>query len=142
MSEKYNVRSSQVLAPFGIDQIVNLPGEVSIMTGGLNLWDTIVSQERINQGPDKIVVEELKFHEKRLQAVLNVDHFKRPFEFTKQGRVNNHLRIPAVRFPGWQQSNQGEREVQKSLRKALLKYKLHKDQELFDRAYMYIKEYY
>lgn len=101
MSEKYNVRSSQVLSPFGIGQIVNLPGEVSIMTGGLNLWDKIVSQERYNQGPDKIVEDELKFNEKRLQAVLNVDHFKRPFEYTKKGRVNNHLKIPAVRFPGW-----------------------------------------
>ena len=50
--------------------------------------------------------------------------------------------VRVVRFPGWQQSNSGEREVQKSLRKALLKYKLHKDQVLFDRAYGYIKEYY
>ena len=50
--------------------------------------------------------------------------------------------VRVVRFPGWQQSTQGEREVQKSLRKALLKYKLHKDQVLFDRAYAYIKEYY
>ena len=50
--------------------------------------------------------------------------------------------VRVVRFPGWQQSNQGEREVQQSLRKALLKYKLHKEQLLFDRAYGYIKEYY
>lgn len=50
--------------------------------------------------------------------------------------------VKVVRFPGWQKTNQGEREVQKSLRKALLKYKLHKDQILFDRAYAYIKEYY
>jgi len=50
--------------------------------------------------------------------------------------------VRVVSFPGWQSSNQGEREVQKSLRKALLKYKLHKDQVLFDRAYAYIKEYY
>ena len=50
--------------------------------------------------------------------------------------------VRVVRFPGWQGSNQGEREVQQSLRKALLKYKLHKDQVLFDRAYAYIKEYY
>ena len=50
--------------------------------------------------------------------------------------------VRVVRFPGWQQSNQGEREVQQSLRKALLKYKLHKDQALFERAYAYIKEYY
>ena len=50
--------------------------------------------------------------------------------------------VRVVRFPGWQKTNSGEREVQKSLRKALLKYKLHKDQLLFDRAYAYIKEYY
>ncbi|REE78837.1 type I restriction enzyme R subunit [Lutibacter oceani] len=50
--------------------------------------------------------------------------------------------VRVVRFPGWQNTNSGEREVQKSLRKALLKYKLHKDQVLFDRAYSYIKEYY
>ena len=50
--------------------------------------------------------------------------------------------VRVVRFPGWQDTTGGEREVQKSLRKALLKYKLHKDQVLFDRAYAYIKEYY
>jgi type I restriction enzyme R subunit len=50
--------------------------------------------------------------------------------------------VRMVRFPGWQQSNQGEREVQSSLRKILwAKYKI-KDQILFDRAYGYIKEYY
>jgi type I restriction enzyme R subunit len=50
--------------------------------------------------------------------------------------------VRVVRFPGWQKTISGEREVQKSLRKALLKYKLHKDQALFDQAYAYIKEYY
>jgi len=50
--------------------------------------------------------------------------------------------VRVVRFPGWQNTTSGEREVQKSLRKALLKYKLHTDQVLFDRAYGYIKEYY
>jgi type I restriction enzyme R subunit len=50
--------------------------------------------------------------------------------------------VRVVRFPGWQTTTGGEREVQKSLRKALLKYKLHTDQALFDRAYGYIKEYY
>lgn len=50
--------------------------------------------------------------------------------------------VRAISFPGWQHSNQGEREVQQALRKSLLKYKLHKDQILFDRAYAYIKEYY
>lgn len=50
--------------------------------------------------------------------------------------------VRIVRFPGWQQTTGGEREVQKALRKTLLKYKLHHEQELFDRAYGYIKQYY
>ena len=50
--------------------------------------------------------------------------------------------VRVVKFPGWQTTSTGEREVQRSLRKALLKYKLHTDQVLFDRAYAYIKEYY
>ena len=35
-----------------------------------------------------------------------------------------------------------EREVKMALRKTLFKYKLHQDQELFDRAYGYIRQYY
>jgi type I restriction enzyme R subunit len=50
--------------------------------------------------------------------------------------------VKKVRFPDWQHTSQGERLVQKELRKALLKYKLHTDQELFDRAYGYIRQYY
>ena len=50
--------------------------------------------------------------------------------------------VRIVRFPNWQNSNSGQREVKQSLRKTLLKYKLHKDQILFERAYQYIKEYY
>ena len=50
--------------------------------------------------------------------------------------------VRVISFPGWQQTSAGEREVQQALRKSLLKYKLHKDQILFERAYGYIKEYY
>ena len=50
--------------------------------------------------------------------------------------------VKIVRFDGWQTTTSGEREVQRSLRKTLLKYKLHKDQDLFERAYAYVKQYY
>lgn len=50
--------------------------------------------------------------------------------------------VKRVRFPGWQATSAGERDVQKALRKALLKYSLHTDQDLFDRAYGYIRQYY
>jgi type I restriction enzyme, R subunit len=49
--------------------------------------------------------------------------------------------VRQVRFPGWLQTAAGERKVQRALRTSLLKYKLHSDQELFDRAYSYIVHY-
>jgi type I restriction enzyme R subunit len=50
--------------------------------------------------------------------------------------------VRVVRFPDWQHTSAGEREVKQALRRTLLKYKLHQDQELFDRAFEYIREYY
>jgi type I restriction enzyme R subunit len=50
--------------------------------------------------------------------------------------------VRLVRFPGWQTTSAGEREVKQALRRTLLKYQLHRDQELFDKAYGYIREYY
>ena len=50
--------------------------------------------------------------------------------------------VRAVRFPGWQHTTAGEREVKKALRGTLFKYKLHRDSELFEKAYGYIVQYY
>lgn len=50
--------------------------------------------------------------------------------------------VRLVRFPGWQDTLAGEREIKKALRKALFKYKLHGDEELFEKAYSYIRQYY
>jgi type I restriction enzyme, R subunit len=50
--------------------------------------------------------------------------------------------VRLVRFPGWQNTLAGEREVKKALRKSLFKYKLHTDEELFEKAYSYIRQYY
>jgi len=50
--------------------------------------------------------------------------------------------VRVVRFPGWQQTSAGEREVKKALRGTLFKYKLHSDAELFEKAYGYIRQYY
>lgn len=50
--------------------------------------------------------------------------------------------VRIVRFDGWQNSTVGEREVKRELRKVLwTKYQI-KDEDLFNRAYDYIKEYY
>ncbi|KQZ68510.1 DEAD/DEAH box helicase [Rhodanobacter sp. Root561] len=50
--------------------------------------------------------------------------------------------VRLVRFPGWQGTQAGEREVKKALRKALFKYKLHADEELFEKAFGYVRQYY
>lgn len=50
--------------------------------------------------------------------------------------------VTVVRFDSWQNTSEGEREVKKALRRTLFLYKLHKDHDLFSRAYDYIKEYY
>lgn len=50
--------------------------------------------------------------------------------------------VRLVRFPGWQNTSAGEREVRQALRKTLFKYKLHQDKELFEKAYGYIRQYY
>lgn len=50
--------------------------------------------------------------------------------------------VKATRFPGWQNTTAGDREMKQVLRKTLLKYQLHKDAELFEKAYGYISEHY
>ena len=48
--------------------------------------------------------------------------------------------IALVRFPGWQGTQAGEREVKKALCKALFKYRLHADEDLFEKSYSYIRQ--
>lgn len=50
--------------------------------------------------------------------------------------------VRIIRFDGWQTTHAGERQVKRELRRTLFKYKLHQDQELFDKAYGYVRQYY
>ena len=50
--------------------------------------------------------------------------------------------VKLTRFPGWQNTSAGDREMRQVLRKTLLKYQLHKDSDLFEKAYKYINEHY
>ncbi|MDD5390362.1 MAG: HsdR family type I site-specific deoxyribonuclease [Gallionellaceae bacterium] len=50
--------------------------------------------------------------------------------------------VRQVRFDGWQATSAGERLVKQALRKTLFKYRLHADEELFEKAYSYIRQYY
>jgi len=101
MDKKNNVRSSQLLSPFGVGQIVNFPKELSLMVCGLDLWDDKIKDGRTNRGKNSISEDDLRFPEPRLEKVLEVDYFVKPFEYKEKGETNNYLSIPAVRFPGW-----------------------------------------
>lgn len=96
-----SIRSSQILSPFGIGQIVNFPQEVSLMVCGLNQWDEVIEQRKIQAGQDSIDETSLKIIEPRLQKLLGVDYFVKPFVYNTSGSKNRRLTIPAVRFPKW-----------------------------------------
>ncbi len=50
--------------------------------------------------------------------------------------------VKIVRFDGWQGTTEGKKEVMKALRSIIwIKYKI-KDQDVFDKAYSYIEQYY
>lgn len=50
--------------------------------------------------------------------------------------------VQSTRFDGWQSTHVGQKKIRKVLRQTLFKYKLHKEQELFEKAYGYIREHY
>lgn len=50
--------------------------------------------------------------------------------------------VRIVRFDGWQHSTTGEKEIKRELRKILWVKYVIKDEELFNKAFEYIKEYY
>ena len=50
--------------------------------------------------------------------------------------------VVAVRFPGWQETAAGDREVRRALRQTLwVKYQI-RDEDIYQKAYEYIREYY
>ena len=50
--------------------------------------------------------------------------------------------VKIVRFPGWQNTNEGQKTVKRTLREVVMvKYKI-KDRDVFDKAYGYVEQYY
>ena len=50
--------------------------------------------------------------------------------------------IEKQRFDGWENTIQGTREIRQALFRILYKHKLSDDEELFDKAFNYIREHY
>ncbi len=86
--------------------------------------------------------------EERISATLVLTELFQEFKTDKTPAVVERIVndivsiVKIVRFPCWQTTVAGEREVQKSLRKPLPKYQLHKEEELFEKEHGYIKEHY
>jgi len=50
--------------------------------------------------------------------------------------------VMIVRFPGWENTSSGQREIKKNLRSVIMvKYRI-KDKDVFDKAYSYVEQYY
>jgi type I restriction enzyme R subunit len=109
--------------------------------------------EKIRERHEQGFLTSLEFLKEILELAKEVVEAEKEAEPQEDRDRNTHIiveRIVAdiddivkkVRFPDWQHTSQGERLVQKELRRTLLKYKLHTDQELFDKAYGYIRQYY
>ncbi len=71
--KKTNIRSGQLLTPFGIAQIVNFPMEMSMMICGLDLWDQKIKQRKIEGGHNAIDENVLRISDRRLQKLLGVN---------------------------------------------------------------------
>ena len=50
--------------------------------------------------------------------------------------------VRIVRFPGWQNTSTGRKEVSKNLRDVIMRKYRIKDQEVFSKAYSYVEQYY
>ena len=50
--------------------------------------------------------------------------------------------VKIVRFPGWQNTSTGRKEVSKNLRDVIMRKYRIKDQDVFNKAYGYVEQYY
>jgi len=93
---KRAVRRSQLISPWGVGQMINFPGDESLMVCGLDAWEKVYQSAPDGQ-------EEFIIREERLEKRLGVSHFRLPPEFRSRrtGVRNAELRIPCVRFPLW-----------------------------------------
>ena len=87
------IRRSQLITPFGVGALVDFRGDESLMTAGLDEWPSAK-----DECPHDWLVRE-----ERLQARLNVTHFRLPPDYREPGRgiLLSNQYIPYVRFPRW-----------------------------------------
>ncbi len=50
--------------------------------------------------------------------------------------------VKIVRFPGWQNTTTGRKEISRNLRDVIMRKYRIKDQDVFNKAYSYVEQYY
>ena len=78
----------------------------------------------------------------RLRSLGNIVKSKISSSFQERPFIENLVDKIVKATRGWQNTTAGDRKMKQVLRKTLLKYQLHKDAELFEKAYDYISEHY
>ena len=108
--------------------------------------DLLAKEKELEKAEEIIKQQEKELKEKTPQAALTELFIELKSDQTPAvvERIVNDIDeiVKIVRFPGWQDTSTGQKKVKSELRRTLLKYKLHKEEDLFDRAYGYIREYY
>ena len=77
----------------------------------------------------------------RAELLQHVRNAKTPV-FVQRAVTDIKEIVRLARFPGWQHTAAGEREVEKAQREGLLNYQLHHDANLFERAPGHLRQYY
>ena len=77
-----------------------------------------------------------------LTRIFDESQVKKDPEIIRQIVIDIDEIVKKVRFEGWQFTISGEREIKQEITRVLLKHKLHKDKELFQKIYDYVKQHY
>lgn len=92
----------------------------------------------------KVAGEPVVKHDEKeaLTRIFEESNVKQAPEIIKQIVSDIDDIVKKIRFEGWQFTIAGERQIKQEITRVLLKQKLHKEKELFEKAYEYIKEHY
>lgn len=95
MSAQRPIRRSQLISPFGIGAMVDFPKDESLMPAGLDAWPSSTQDCPPDSG--------WLIREERLEARLNVNHFRLPPDHREPdgGTQFSNQNVPFIRFPSW-----------------------------------------
>ena len=102
-----------------------------------------IAKDLVAEEQKEIVIPETKKDEKEaLTRIFEESNIQKAPEVIKQVVSDIDNIVKKIRFEGWQRTIAGERQIKQEITRVLLKHKLHKERELFDKAYDYIKQHY